>query len=369
MINPMYEKLARVAVNFSINVKEGNRVALVGPVLAKELFQALYVEILKAGGHPFIHAELEGIPELKFKYSSDKQLTYVDSVVKQIYLEFDRIIQIQAEYNTNRLATVNPQKLALSQSTEEMRELMTKFQERTTNGELKWVIVPFPCEALAQDAEMDIFTYSEFVANALHIDKEDPVKEWENIRENQAKIIEYLDKVEKIHVLGDDTDLILSTKGRTWTNCYGDQNLPDGEVYTGPVEDSVNGHIRFTFPGIYQGREIKNIYLEFKEGKVINYTADKGEDLLKEILQVENANRIGEFAIVTNYGVKKFTKNMLFDEKMGGTLHCALGLGFEETGSKNMSTIHWDILKDMKPPGSKVIADGEIIYEEGQWKI
>ena len=170
-------------------------------------------------------------------------------------------------------------------------------------------------------------------------------------------------------MIGEDTDLKLSVEGRTWINCSGHENLPDGEVFTGPVENSVNGKIRFTYPGIYMGKEIENIYLEFKDGKVVHASAEKGEDLLNEILKIENADTIGEFAIGTNYGITKFTKNMLFDEKIGGTLHCALGLGFPETGSKNVSSIHWDILKDMKTPGSQILADGKVIYEEGQWKI
>ncbi len=216
---------------------------------------------------------------------------------------------------------------------------------------------------------MDNFSYSEFVEKTLLLDKEDPVKEWKEVERKQDKLVEILNKVERIQVLGEDTDLTLSVKGRKWINCCGHNNLPDGEVFTSPLEDSVNGHIRFTFPGIYSGKEIENIRLDFKDGKVVKATADKAEDLLQEIVAIENANILGEFAIGTNYGITKFTKNMLFDEKMGGTMHCAVGAGPPETGSTNQSAIHWDILKDMKASGSKIIADGKVIYEEGQWKI
>jgi len=201
------------------------------------------------------------------------------------------------------------------------------------------------------------------------LDKENAVKEWKEIEKNQDRIVDYLNKVDKLQILGEDTDLSLSVKGRKWINCCGQKNLPDGEVFTGPLEDSVNGHIRFTYPGIYLGKEVENIYLEFKDGKVTKATADKAEDLLQEIIAIKNADIIGEFAIGTNYGITDFTKNMLFDEKIGGTLHSALGMGFPETGSTNQSAIHWDILKDMTLPGSKIIADGKVIYEEGQWKI
>ncbi len=158
-------------------------------------------------------------------------------------------------------------------------------------------------------------------------------------------------------------------KGRKWINCSGQLNLPDGEVCTGPLENSANGHIRFTYPGLYQGREITNIYLEFKDGIVLKATAEKGEEILKEILKIENADKLGEFAIGTNYGITQYTKNILFDEKLGGTIHLALGGGLEEAGSNNKSALHWDIIKDMKQSGSKILADDKIIYEEGKWKI
>lgn len=340
-----------------------------GPDNTKEMFQALYLEVLKAGGHPFTHIFMEGLSEIKFKYASEEQLEYVDNIIKQIMNEFDATINIFGDYNTKKLANVDPNRIAISQASPGHKELMEIMERRTSSGDLKWVIVPYPCQSFAQEAKMDLFSYFDFVEKALLLDKEDPISEWTKIDQEQEKIANYLNNSENIHVIGDDTDLTLSVKERKWINCSGQNNLPDGEVFTGPIEDSVNGHIRFTYPGIYSGQEIENIYLEFKDGKVINATADKGGELLQEILKIQNADKLGEFAIGTNYGITHFSKNMLFDEKMGGTMHCALGLGPEETGSKNKSAIHWDILKDMKLPGSKVIADGKVVYEEGQWKI
>ena len=200
-------------------------------------------------------------------------------------------------------------------------------------------------------------------------------KQWligvaENIETQQDKIVEVLNQVDQIHVLGEDTDLTLSVKGRPWKNCCGHNNLPDGEVFTSPLETSINGYIRFTYPGIYQGKEIENIKLEFKDGRVIKATAEKGQKLLDTLLSIENTDLIGEFAIGTNYGITKFTKNILFDEKMGGTMHMALGKGFPDTKSENLKCpIHWDILKDMKSDESQIIADGKVIYQAGQWKI
>ena len=231
-----------------------------------------------------------------------------------------------------------------------------------------WVIVPYPCDANAQEAGMGTHAYKEFIASALQL-YNNPTEHWMKVRSEQERIVSYLNKVDKIQVLGDDTDLTLSVKGREWINCCGEVNLPDGEVFTGPIENSINGRIRFTYPGIFRGKEIEDIYLEFENGKVTKATALKGQDLLEEILKIEGAGGIGEFAVGTNYNITKFTKNMLFDEKIGGTLHMALGMGITETGSKSTSAIHWDILKDMKSADSKIIADEKVIYEAGRWII
>ena len=369
MINPFYEKLAKLAVNYSIKVKMGDRVFVFGPTLAEEFFRALYVEIIKAGGHPFLLPFIEGQEELLFKYASEVQLIYIDNVRKMIHKEFDCIIAIDAEYNTKNLSLIVPQLISKRYGSPEIKELWDIFYDRAAVGEARWVIVPFPCHSYAQEANMDLFSYADFIKKALFLDREDPIQEWLNMELDQKKYVDFLNEIDVIQVLGEDTDLQFSVKGRKWENGSGQKNLPDGEVATSPVEDSVNGHIRFTYPGIYLGNEIENIYLKFKNGKVINSSADKGEEFLQEILNIENANILGEFAVGTNYGITQFTKNISFDEKLGGTIHVALGSGFKEVGGKNESAIHWDILKDMKKPGSKIIADNRVIYEEGIWKI
>lgn len=369
MINPIYEKLANIVVEYSLEIKKGHTVFIGGPAFAKDLFQALNLEIIKAGAHPLLFPVIEGIREDFFKYAVEEQLIYVSKYEESIFKEFDRLIEIRAEYNTHKYSTIAPKRFSTYMNVPKRKELREIEEQRTSSGELKWIVIPYPCNAYAQEANMDLFAYSDFINRSLFLDKEDPIAEWKKMQKYQDLIIKNLNKVKKIQVIGDGTDLTLFVEGRKWINCCGQRNLPDGEIYTGPIEDSVNGHIRFTYPGIYMGKEVEDIYLEFQNGQVIKATAKKGEDILHEILKVDNANRIGEFAIGTNYGITKFTKNMLFDEKLGGTLHCALGLGFDECGSKNISSIHWDILKDMKVPGSRILADGNVIYEEGKWKI
>lgn len=369
MIEFLKDKLAEIIVKYSLEVKKGDRVFISGHTLSKDLLLSIYCEVLKAGAHPLLHPELEGESELRYRYSTDEQLKYLDDIYLKMVEEFDCLIQILDDYNTKKLTNVDPELIKTSNSSAKKMKMAQTYAIRSAKKELRWVVVPYPCQSLAQEGNMDLYTYTEFVNKALLLDKENPIDEWKKIKEKQSKICEYLNNTEKIQVIGEDTDLTFSVKGRLWLNGCGEVNLPDGEVATSPLEDSANGHIRFTFPGIYQGREVENIYFEFKDGKVVDYSADKGEELIKQILSIRKANNIGEFAIGTNYGITKFTKNMLFDEKMGGTMHCALGQAFAETGSKHSSTIHWDILKDMKTPGSQVIADGKVIYEEGKWKI
>lgn len=369
MINPIYEKLAKIVVEYSLEIRKGHTVFIVGPSFAKELFQALNIEIIKVGAHSIINAGIEGIRESFFKYASEEQLKYVNKLEESVFKDYDRLIEILADYNSRKFSNVDPKKFSTFMGTPKRKELREIQEQRSSSGEFKWIVIPYPCNAYAQEANMDLFSYSDFINKSLFLDKENPIDEWKKMQKDQDLIIEYLNNVKNIQVIGEDTDLTLSVEDRKWINCCGQRNLPDGEVYTGPIEDSVNGHIRFTYPGIYMGKEVEDIFLEFKDGEVIKATAKKGEEILQEIIKIENANRIGEFAIGTNFGITKFTKNMLFDEKIGGTLHCALGLGFEWTGSKNRSSIHWDILKDMRVPGSKIIADNKVIYEEGKWKI
>jgi aminopeptidase len=369
MINQYYQKLAKLIVNYSVEIKKGERVYLFSPALAQELVQALYMEILKAGGHPYLTIRLDGIREIFFKYASEDQLLYQDKIEKTIIEEFDVYIWIDADYNRKKFSNVDPKLLVKYFNSPARKEMNKIFEERADKGELRYLGCPFPCNALAQEANMDLASFTELWIKALYLDKEEPVLEWQKMEKEQDRLIEYLNQIEKIHVIGEDTELKFSIKGRKWINYCGKLNLPDGEVCTAPIEDSVNGHIRFTYPGIYMGKEIENIYLEFKDGKVVNATADKGQEFLNEILKIENANILGEFAIGTNDGISKFTKNMFFDEKMGSILHCALGDGYKKSGSRNESSIHRDILKDMKISGSKIIADGKLIYEEGTWKI
>ncbi len=361
------EKLAKVITNYSLDIKEGHEVLIVGSTSGEPLISEVYKEVLKLRAYPTVVPIFNSFRELFFKYSSDKQIKHPSYLIKHAFEKTDCIINIWSDDNTKNLSNIDPEKLAMQQAANS--EIVNIMFDREKKGEIQWTLTVFPTNAMAQEASMSLTDYREFVFKAELLDKDDPIKEWKSISKKQDKICKWLDTKCEFRFVGLDTDLTMSCKGRKWINCDGGKNFPDGEVFTGPVENTVNGSIRFTYPLIYLGNEIEDVRLTFKDGVVISAQALKGEALLKNILKIdEGAQRVGEIAIGTNYGITKFTKNMLFDEKIGGTMHLALGRSIPESGGKNISVIHLDILKDMKD-GGKIYADGELFYENGKFLI
>jgi len=362
------EKLATLATEYCAPVSEGKTVGIVGNIVALPLIQQLYKHILLKGGHPVLSlrpSDLEGLAEMFFNYGNEKQLTFVSPFNKFFYSEIDSVFNISAEINTKKLSSVPPKKLKLNMASQ--REI-TEIRAKRLLKPGGMAIIPYPTEALAQEAEMSLLEYQDFVAKACFLQKRDPVKEWKQMGKKQDQIAKKLNQTKKMRFVGEDTDLKITVHNRTWCNCDGHVNMPDGEIFTTPIENSAEGKIRFTYPGIFQGRGVDNIALTFKKGKVVKAEAEKGEDFLKEIIKSdEGAKRIGEISVGTNTGIDRFTKNMLFDEKMGYCIHLALGFAPipEETGGKNQSSIHWDLLKNMKT--GEIYADDELIYEKGKF--
>jgi aminopeptidase len=279
----------------------------------------------------------------------------------------DVVITIDADYNPKNLTNVNPEKIAKVQKARKV--ISETFMRRDGEGTLRWCLTVYPTHAMAQEASMSLMEYEDFVYQACFVKNSDPVAQWKKLSQTQEKIVTYLKDKSLLRIEGEDTDLTASIEGRTWINSDAHRNFPSGELFTGPVEDSVEGTIRFTYPGIYMGREIEDISLTFEKGMVVKASAKKGDDFLQEMLNIdEGARKVGEIGIGTNYGITKFTKNILFDEKIGGTIHLALGFSIPVTKGKNISAIHWDILKDMKS-GGRLYADGELFYEDGKFLI
>jgi aminopeptidase len=367
MADPRIEKLAQTIVEYSVAVKKGDKAVINGSTLAGPLLKEIYAKILQAGGHPMIMASLPGIEETFFRYASDEQLEFVAEPGKLIMETYDVRISILAEANTRALANVDPAKIVKERRAR--TELMRTFMRRSAAGELRWTVAPFPTNALAQDADMGLDEYEDFVYGACLPDMDDPVGYWRKFSARQQKIVDWLKGKQNVRVKGPDTDLRLNVGGRSFVNCDGHYNMPDGEIFTGPVEDSVEGHVCFSYPSIYSGREVSGVRLRFEKGKVVEASAEKNEALLKQTLDTDAGSRyVGEFAIGTSEGIKKFTREILFDEKIGGSFHMALGAGYPETGSRNESAIHWDMICDLRD-GGEIWVDDELLYKNGKFVI
>jgi len=367
MVDPRIEKLAKLCVQYSVAVKPKDKVLIRGSELSHLLMNEIYKECLLSDADPLV-LPLTDVDYTLYKYAKKRQLhqDLFRSVRKFIIKKIDVQITVLCDPNPKGLTGVEAAKIAMN--TAAWKDVVELFMKRESIGELRWTLVPYPISSDAQEASMALQEYEDFVYSSCLVDKETPVKEWKRIYASQERICKHLNNANKIEITGEDTDLAFSMKGRKWENCGGKKNMPDGEVFTAPVENSVNGTVRFSYPGIYSGKEVEDIILTFKDGKVTKAKAAKGNELLQEILKVEGADRIGEAAIGTNYGITRFTKNMLFDEKMGGTIHMALGAAYPETGGLNKSAVHWDLLKDMKKDG-EIRADGKLIYKKGKFLI
>lgn len=365
MVDPRIEKLAKLCVHYSVEVKPEEKVLVQGSESAFPLINEIYKECLLSDAYPLIMANLD-VAYTFFKYAKEHQLKFVSPFERFMVENIDVRVGVYCEPNPKRLTNIEPSRIRMHAASR--RELSEIFHKRVAEGKLRWTVLPYPINAQAQEASMSLAEYEDFVYSSCLLDKENPIAEWKKIHQQQEKICEFLNQADKIHIIGEDTDLTFNVKGRKWINCSGKENMPDGEVFTAPIENSANGTVRFTFPGIVAGREVEDITLTFKDGEVVKASAAKGDELLQQLLKIEGADRIGEASIGTNYAITKFTKNMLFDEKMGGTIHIALGNSYPESGGLNKSAIHWDILKDMKKDG-EIYADSKLLYKNGKFLI
>jgi len=344
-------------------VGRGDLVLLSSSPCASPLVRSLYRRVLEAGGHPSLRLSLDGQPEVLLKEGSETQLEWINPAALEDVEGADVRIAIEADINTRSLSGVDPSRQArYARARETLRD---RYFERTAAGELRSVVTLFPTSATAQDAEMSLEQYENFVYGAGLLDRDDPVREWEKLGESLGRLATWLGEKRELRVVTEGTDLTLRVDGRTWIPCDGKENFPDGEVFTGPVESSVEGTIRFTYPASFSGRMIKDVELTFRGGEVVEANATEGEEFLREMLAMDDgARRAGEFAFGMNDAVPEFTGHVLFDEKIGGTVHLALGKSYPESGGVNRSALHWDLVCDLRA-GSEVYADGELVYRDG----
>jgi aminopeptidase len=369
-----HTRLADVLINYSINVKPGDRVGIFTQPIAMPLVEEIYRKVLQAGGFPYVQlgglrtkAETENLSYHLLTEGSQEQIEHVNLFEKIIREEFECMVVIGGATNTRALSNVDPAKI--SQRVKAYRDVTKVYQQRSARKDLRWVITLFPTEAYAQDAEMSLEEFEEYVYGTTFTDQEDPISEWNKIHDEQQRLVDWLVGKKHVEVKGPNVDLKLSIEGRGFVNSDGEHNMPSGEIYTSPVEDSVEGWVRFSYPAIYSAREVEGVELTFEKGKVVKASAEKNEVFLREMIATdEGASHLGEFAIGTNKRINRFIKDILFDEKIGGTIHMALGFGFPQVGGKNESAIHWDMICDMRE-GGQIHVDGELIYDSGEFKI
>jgi len=364
------QKFAKVLVEHSARIVLGDRVLIEATTAAEPLVRELYIQILEKGGHPHPMIGFPGMvpfvqDDMYLTYANDAQLDFTPTFYKIAYDQFESRIRIHSATNTRGTSSLDPLK---SQRRGKAISAITASQmRRGAEGVFKWVTTLYPTDGYAQDAGMSLKEYEDFVFKAVHANEDDPIAYWNSTAAGQQKAIDFLAGKDLVTLRGPNVDLTLSIKGRKFMNSTGMFNMPDGEIFTGPVEDSVNGWVKFTYPAIYGGVAVEGAELTFTHGRVEKAKAEKNESYLIKMLESDDGSRnIGEFAIGTNFDINKFTGNILFDEKIGGTFHMALGAGYPETGSHNKSAIHWDMICDLRTD-SEIHVDGALYYKNGKF--
>ncbi len=352
---------ADLLVDYCLKVERGETIALGAEILARPLVEACYKAIVRRGGHPLLRLELPGLHEFFVQEASEAQLSHVPPTALFEAGSANARIRIAAESDTHSMSRVDPLRQA---AYERARDPIRQAARRA-----RWVLTQYPTPAYAADARMSIDEYEAFITRALFLDRPDPTAAWQDLGRRQAGLVEFMSGVKKVRIEAEGTDLTLSVSGRKWINSDGRRNMPSGEIFTGPIEQSASGRLRCGFPVCRDGRELHGIALEFQDGVVVSASASTGEDYLKAMLDLDRGSRmLGELGLGLNPGIDRFTGSILYDEKIGGTVHLALGQSYPETGGVNQSALHWDLIVDTRSSG-RITADGQLVMENGQWLV
>jgi aminopeptidase len=361
MVDDLVGRWADLLVDYCLRVAPGETIAIGSELEARPLVEACFRAVVSRGGHPLVRLELPGLAEYFVKHATEAQLDHLPQVGLFEAETADGRIRIAAESDTRAMHGVDPVRQA---RLDRARDPIRKAASRK-----RWVLTQYPTAAYAADAGMTLTEYEAFVTSAMFLDRQDPVAAWQELGRRQAGLVEFMTGVKTVRIEAEGTDLTLSVDGRTWINSDGRRNMPSGEIFTGPVEDTPRGRLRCSFPVCRGGRELVGIDLEFAGGGVVSARAEGGEDYLLSMLDLDpGARRLGELGLGLNYGIDRFTGSILYDEKIGGTVHLALGQSYPETGGTNTSALHWDLIVDLRKNG-RVTADGRVVMENGQWSV
>ncbi len=361
------KRLADLLVNYSTAVQPGDWVGILGDFGALPILRDIYAAVIDAGGNPSLYINDERMQRCFLRHASDEQMAWIDPGLKLYTEEADVYIRVGAPENTRAMSAIDSDRVRVQRAAQS--PILQTRLERAAKGEFRWVGTLYPTQASAQEADMSLEDYEDFVYGACFCDAEDPAGEWRKLSQMQQHKVDSLAGKDQVTLQGPDIDLSLSIKDRVFINSDGKRNMPSGEIFTGPVEQSVNGWARFSYPAIVGGRAVHGIELRFVDGKVTEASAAENEDLLHAQLDTdEGARYLGEFAIGTNFGISQFTGMILYDEKIGGTVHMAVGMGYPETGSRNKSAVHWDMICDMRRD-SEIRVDGQLFYKDGEFVV
>jgi aminopeptidase len=358
------EKVADILVGYSLPVGKGELVTIRGPYVAEPLILALYRRCLERGAHPMLRVSIPQAEAYLYRFAGDPQLEHVWETERWLTEHVDASFSVMADTNTRQLTRVDPSRQQIAARAR--KPLMDRFFERSAAGEVGWSLTLYPTEALAMEAEMSLDEYEDFFFAACLVDAEDPVAEWRKTAARHRRLIAWIKGRNEVHLEGEGTDLIVEVGGRTFVAADGKNNFPDGEIFTGPVEDKTRGQVSFSYPAVYGGHVVEGVCLEFEGGRVVQASAARNEAYLLKTLDTDPGARIlGELGIGTNYGIRRFTGEILLDEKIGGTVHLALGASYPETGGINQSAIHWDMVCDLRK-GGRISVDGDVLMEDGK---
>lgn len=367
MADPRLAKLAQTMVEYSVKVKPKDWVVINTHVLGEPLAAEIYRHALRAGGFVNVLTYSDVYSEIMFAEANDEQLKNITAYDRIPLGETDVFIAVNAAHNTHSLSNADPARMQLRGAAR--KEIMETYLRRSASGELRWTMTNYPCHAYAQDADMSQSDYEDFVYRATFADQPDPIKAWRELEANQQRLVDWLVGKKKVELRSPNIEASLVIDGRKFINSTATHNMPSGEIFTSPIEDSMNGWVEYTYPAVIYGREVDGVRLEFKDGRVVNASAKKNEEFLISTLDTDaNARVLGELGIGTNFGIDRFTKNILYDEKIGGTIHLAVGAGFPECGGQNKSAVHWDMLVDMRHD-SEIKVDGELFYKNGEFQV
>jgi aminopeptidase len=361
------ERWAHTLVHYSLSVKAGETLAIHATPLAAPLVEAVYGEVLRVGAYPVPLIELENLEEILLRQGNDAQLTKVSPVSSALVESASARLSIGSRSNTKALSGVEP--VRASKRRRALQSITQAFRKREQAGNFRWSSTLYPTNGYAQDAEMSLHDFEEFVFDVCFLNDPDPIARWKELSVQQQRLVDWLAGHKQVHIKGGRTDLTLSIQDRVFINSDGKRNFPSGEFFTGPVENSANGIIEFDIPASYDGRTIEGVRLVFREGKVVEAGARQGQDYLEHMLEMDaGARYLGEFAFGNNPRVDRSTKNVLFDEKMGGTVHLALGASYPETGGVNSSALHWDMVCDLRHNG-EVWVDDVLFLKDGKFLV